>query len=220
MNVSNNPLDDLSELSGPAEVFGTIASIDLTGSRLSEAGLISLCRGIGRSENPFECLILDRCLEDVRDEESDDREEISDRRAANSEIAKEIVKMCDSCPSLRALSFVGTFSARSRWRHLLDLLSGLEKQSSLLELDISDHNLGDPLAFAIGRVFRHNSSLVAFHMDGCHIGDAGFRMIRASLFDNTSLQVRPEDRLRVHLFPFFSFFPSLSLSSPHLISPF
>ena len=133
-------------------------------------------------------------------------------------LSKVIREMCDDCPSLRALSFQvffqslflmissisltlsspclyylqkkkGTFQGRFS-PHLAWLCEELQTQSSLLEIDLSNNGGGDAFAYALGGLLRKNKALAGVWGDGNGVSMGGFRIIRASLFDNASLQVR------------------------------
>ena len=83
----------------------------------------------------------------------------------------------------------GTFKGHSS-PHLTWLCEELQTQSSLLEINLSNNGGGDVFAYALGGVLRKNRVLAAIGGDGNGVSMGGFRIIRASMFDNTSLQVR------------------------------
>ena len=155
--------------------------------------MISFCDAISCSENPFETIILDMCL-------------ASATITKPKKVASALVNMCDDCPSLKALSLAGTFNAtsssnsKSLFLTLTLFLQLLEAQKSLLELDIGNQKMGDALAFAIGKLLRTNDTLASIHCENNHFTESGYRIIRASLFDNTSLQFFsfPWDDLQSH----------------------
>ena len=141
---------------------------------LTESGFISFCNAVSSSENPFKCLILDRCLKGEEGEREEgererERERDREREKMSDAVAKAVVKMCDDCPSLLSLGLAGTFAGAGRIRHLFHLLSRLENQKSLMELDISNHSAGNPLAFAVGRILRGIFLFLFFFVFFCFV---------------------------------------------------
>jgi hypothetical protein len=189
---ANNPITTLSPevLSNALMNNHNLHTLDLSGIYLNEEGLFELFGCLMRNGGTLDTLSLD-----------DDftyyiSSHVSGVRTAHA-LADMIQQTGLKCLSMKgrssAMTGLKTLSVQAgvssdAKRVLIPLLDRLKRNDTLLELDISNNQLGNAIAVSIADVLRYNTHLVSLNCDNNRITLNGWAAIGVAFRHNRTLQ--------------------------------
>ena len=160
-------------------------TLDLSTTYLNEESILEFFGCLTRNSNTLDTLVLD-----------DDFTYYISSHVSGVRTAHALADMLQQT-GLKKLSLKGTssvmpvgiksFSADPK-RVLVPLLDRLKRNDTLLELDISNNQLGNAIAVSIADVLRYNTTLVALNCDNNRITLNGWAAIAVAFRHNRTLQ--------------------------------
>eukprot|EP01117_Protostelium_nocturnum_P005113 TRINITY_DN1857_c0_g1_i1.p1 TRINITY_DN1857_c0_g1~~TRINITY_DN1857_c0_g1_i1.p1 ORF type:complete len:1256 (+),score=475.83 TRINITY_DN1857_c0_g1_i1:207-3974(+) len=180
LDLKNNNLGSVGavEIAKIAYRINSVHSLDLSDNDLGDEGLAELALGL-RNNNSIRRLYLNR---NFKMGKSKDR-----ARAVDT-----LIQLVSSDCLIEALHISAKpHSSSSLKQDLIPFISALESNSSLIELGISGHQMGNKGAIAIGKVLQINTHLACLVWDENETGLTGFLNIKYALKINKALKFMP-----------------------------
>jgi len=177
LNLSNNPftVHCIQALFSPLQRSWMIHTLDLSGCKINDSVCQTLCAALQSVQN---CTLQRLVLNDAKLDSI-----LLSQRTAQL-VADGMGKMLDHCSSIRSLSLVRGYSVNI----LLLLFKSLEKNQSLVDLDVSENKLGDSGASSLAELIRQNNSLASIVCDGNNFTLQGFYSLGLAAKQSSTLQ--------------------------------
>jgi len=153
--------------------LNNIYAIDLSDNDLGDDGIIDLCHGL-QNNNSIQRLNISRNLKGGKNKQ----------RAI-----EEIIKLTSSECAVEALILTG--KSHPLKHDIIPLISALGANTTITELDISGHQMGNTGAIALAKSLQLNTTISRLLWDENLTGLIGFKNIKSALKINNSLRYMP-----------------------------